>query len=172
MSGIVQHRRRRLSADLPAETEAATRELAARYFRGVATDAIRAALSLLAWTIDAKRAGKRIIAVEADDLPERFEELVLPGLEEQLAPRTRWLVERKHAWRRQPWIKGRRITAGALARNAEIEGWSPEQTAIEFDLPLDAVVEAINYANTNRQLVLAEERENAIAAREATAIPA
>jgi uncharacterized protein (DUF433 family) len=164
--------RRRLSVDLPPETEVATRAIAERHFRGVATDAMRAGLSLLAWTIEAKRSGKRIVAVEEDDLPARFEEPVLPGLEEQLAPRARWLVERKHPWRRQPWIKGRRITAGDLARAAEIERWSPEETAEQFDLPVEAVLEAISYANANRDLVLAEERENALAARGATADPA
>jgi uncharacterized protein (DUF433 family) len=165
-------RRRRLSVDLPPETEAVTRAIADRHFRGVATDAIRAGLSLLAWTIDAKRAGKRVVAVEEDDIPARFEEPVLPGLEEQLAPRARWLVERKHPWRRQPWIKGRRMTAGDLSRSAEIEGWSAEEAAAQFDLPVEAVLEAISYSNANRDLVLAEERENALAAREATAVVA
>jgi uncharacterized protein (DUF433 family) len=127
---------------------------------------------MLAWTIEAKRSGKRVIAVEPGDIPARFEEPVLPGLEEQLTPRAMWLVERKHSWRRQPFIKGRRITAGELARSAEIEGWSAEETAAQFDLPLEAVLEAISYANANRELVLAEERENALAAREATAVPA
>lgn len=165
-------RRRRLSVDLPPETEAATRVMADRYFRGVATDALRASLSLLAWVIDAKRAGKRVVAVERDQMPQQFEEPVLPGLEEQLTPETVWLVERAHPWRRQPWIKGRRITAGDLARTAEIEAWTPDEAAAQFDVPVEAVLESIRYLAANRDLVLAEERENALAAQEATAVPA
>ena len=164
-------RRRRLSVDLPPETEAATRAVASRYFRGVTTDAIRASLSLLSWVIDAKREGKRVIAVRRDRLPDQFEEPVLPGIEEQLLTDTTWLVRRPHAWRRQPWIKGRRLTAGDLARTIEIEDWTPEQAAAEFDLPVEAILEAQRYLAANRELVQAEEQENAIAAQEA-ALPA
>jgi uncharacterized protein (DUF433 family) len=164
-------KRRRLSVDLPPETEAATRMMADQYFRGVTTDAIRASLSLLAWVVDAKGRGKRVLAVEGADVPERFEEPVLPGLDEQLRPHRDWLVERPHAWRRQPWIKGRRVTAGDLARTIEIEGWTVEQAAAEYDLPVEAVREAVQYLATHRDLVIAEERENAIAARDAATTP-
>jgi uncharacterized protein (DUF433 family) len=165
-------RRRRVSVDLPPDTEAATRGIADAYFRGVATDAIRAALSLLAWTIEAKRNGKKIVAVAPEDVPSRSTEPVLPGLEEQFDVRSVWLVERPHRWRRQPWIKGRRLTAGDLTRTAEIEGWSPEQSAEEFDLPVEAVLEAMRWTAANRELVLAEERENALTAREVTLVTA
>lgn len=163
-------RRRRLSVDLPPETELATRSIADRYFRGVTTDAIRAALSLLSWTIDAKRSGKRVIAVDAEGVPAQFEEPVLPGLEEQLAQATTWLVKRPHPWRRQLWIKGRRLTAGDLARTIEIEGWTPEEAAAQYELPVEAVFEAQRYLSENRELVLAEERENALAARDAAEV--
>ena len=165
-------RRRRLSVDLPPETEAATRHVANRYFRGITTDAIRSSLSLLAWVIEAKREGKRVIAVRRDRLPDQFEEPVLPGIEEQLSSDPTWLVDRPHPWRRQPWIKGRRVTAGDLARTIEIEQWSSEQAAAELDLPVEAILEAQRYLAANRDLVLAEEQENAIAAQEATAVPA
>ena len=146
--------------------------MADRYFRGITTDAIRTSLSLLAWVIGAKDEGKRVIAVRRDRLPDQFEEPVLPGIEEQLLNDTIWLVQRPHAWRRQPWIKGRRLTAGDLARTIEIEDWTPERAAAEFDLPVDAIFEAQRYLAANRDLVLAEEQENAIAAQEATAAPA
>ncbi len=165
-------RRRRLSVDLPPETEVATRALADRYFRGVTTDVIRASLSLLAWVIEARRSGKRVIAVGREDIPDRFEEPVFPGIEELLLGDPTWLVQRPHPWRRQPWIKGRRVTAGDLARTIEMEEWTPEQAATEFDLPIEAVLEAQTYLADHRDLVLAEERENAIAAQEATAVPA
>lgn len=161
-------RRRRLSVDLPPDTEAAVRAMADRHFRGVTTDAIRASLSLMAWVIEAKREGKRVLAVPRDHLPDRFEEPVLPGIEEQLLTEMTWLVNRPHAWRRQPWIKGRRVTAGDLARTVEIEGWTPEWAAAEFDLPVEAILEAQRYLVANRELVIAEEQENAIAAQQAT----
>jgi len=160
-------RRRRLSVDLPPETETATRALADRFFHGTTTDAVRAALSLLAWTVEARRQGKRVVAVTRDQLPARYEEPVLPGIEEQLVRDWQWLVARPHPWRRQLWIKGRRLAAGDLARTIEIEAWPPERAATEFDLPLEAVLEAQRYLGANRDLVLAEERENQLAAEQA-----
>ncbi len=76
-----------------------------------------------------------------------------------------WLVRRPHPWRRQLFVKGTRITAGDIARTVEVEGWTPERAAEEYDLPVDAIREAQRYLASDRDLVLAEERENAIAAR-------
>jgi uncharacterized protein (DUF433 family) len=65
---------------------------------------------------------------------------------------TKWLVDRPHAWRRQPWIKGRRLTAGDLARTIEIERWSPEEAAEQYDLPLEAIMEAERFLASKRDL--------------------
>lgn len=105
-----------------------------------------------------------MIATDADMLPGTFEEPVIAGLE-RLGHEWTWLVSRDHPWRRQLWIMGRAIAAGDLARTAVIEGWTAEETAREFDLPVDAVLEAQRYAETARDLILAEEAENRIVAR-------
>jgi uncharacterized protein (DUF433 family) len=103
--------------------------------------------------------------VASADLPASFEEAVVAELEEALRNQWTWLVVREHPWRRQFWIKGRRLTAGDLARTVEIEGWDAERAAHEFDIPLEAVEKALRYLAANRDLVLAEERENEIAAQ-------
>ena len=74
-------------------------------------------------------------------------------------------MRRDHPWRRQLWVKGRNITAGDLVRTASIEGWAPEETARQFDLPLKAVVEAVRCAESARELITAEEAENRIVAQ-------
>lgn len=157
-------RRSRLSIDAPAFVIATTKRSAERFYRGSLNETVLAALSLFQWLVRQRSAGRRVIAVPADQMPNAFEEPVLPGLEEAMSPKWNWLVEREHPWRRQLWIKGRRIAAGDLARTVEIEGWSPEQAADEFDLPVDAVEEAVRYLAESRDLVLAEERENLLAA--------
>lgn len=156
-----------MSVDLPAESEAAVRSVADRYFRGIATDAIRAALSLLTWTADERGRGRRVVAVAAEDLPARYAEPLVPELTDPGDEWT-WLVRRPHPWRRQPFLKGARITAGDLARTMEIEGWTDERAADEYGLAVEAVREAREYLAVHRELVLAEERENALAARPAT----
>jgi hypothetical protein len=84
---------------------------------------------------------------------------------EGLGHRWIWLVSREHPWRRQLWIKGRSIAAGDLARTVAIEGWTAEEAAREFDLPVDAILEAQRYAGVHRDLIAAEEAENRIAAQ-------
>ena len=168
---VEPQRRRRLSVDLPADTEMAVRTLADRYFRGVASDAIRAALSFLTWTAGERDRGRRIIAVSGEDLPSRYAEPVLPELTGPGDDWT-WLVRRPHAWRRQPYIKGTRLVAGDLARTIEVEGWTVDRAAGEYDLPRDAILEAQGYLVGHRDLVFAEERENAIAAQAAAAAAA
>ncbi len=166
-----ESRRTRIYADLTTDSEAAFRSLVRRYFHDTPADAVRAAISILAWLVRAREAGNRVIAVSPDDVPARFEEPVITGLEELLEPAWTWLVARPHPWRRQLWIKGRKIAAGDLARTAEIEGWSADETATQFDLPIDAVREAVSYLATHRELVLAEERENRLAMQAAVGQP-
>jgi len=156
--------RYRLSADVPEATDARVRETARVFYRGVVSDAVTTALETFQWVIDARSRGKRVIATDADSLPPTYEEPVIAGLE-GLGQDWTWLVRRDHPWRRQLWVKGRNITAGDLARTASIEGWSPEETARQFDLPLEAVIEALRYAENARELIAAEEAENRIAAQ-------
>ena len=108
--------------------------------------------------------GKRVIATDADMLPGTYEEPVIAGLE-SIGQQWTWLVGRDHPWRRQLWIKGRNIAAGDLAHTATIEGWTAEDAAREFDLPVEAVLEAQRYAEVARELIAAEEAENRIVAQ-------
>ena len=156
--------RHRLFADVPETTEAQVRQTARTFYRGVVSDAVTTALETFEWVIDARRRGKRVIATDADMLPDTFEEPVIAGLE-RLGHEWIWLVQRDHPWRRQLWIKGRSIAAGELARTAVIEGWTAEETAREFDLPVDAVLEAQRYAEIARDLIAAEEAEDRIVAQ-------
>ena len=143
---------------------ATTKRTSERFFRGSLNETVLTALSTFHWLVRQRTAGRRVVSVLPEHLPSVFEEPVVPGLEEAMTAKWTWLVEREHPWRRQLWIKGRRITAGDLARTIEIEGWSSDQAADEFDLPVVAVDEAIRYLAENRELVLAEEQENRLAA--------
>ena len=140
------------------------RRTAHLFYRGVVSDAVTTALDTFQWVVDARLRGKRVIATDPDALPEAFEEPVIAGLED-LGREWTWLVRRDHPWRRQLWIKGRNMTAGQLARTAAVEGWSPEETARQYELPVEAVIEAQRYTETARDLIEAEEAENRIVAQ-------
>ncbi len=150
-------RRLRLYVDVSESVAGRVKQLADRFYRGVTNDAVLAALAVFNWMLDQKRQGRRVIAVEEDALPPRFTEAVLPGVDEVIGnDRWTWLVERPHPWRRQLWIKGRRIRAAELAGDMAANGWTTEETARQFDLPVDAILEAQRYVGANRELINAE----------------
>jgi uncharacterized protein (DUF433 family) len=70
-----------------------------------------------------------------------------------------FLVSRPHPWRQQLSIKGRKLFASTLWQDMISNGMSPEQAAENWDLPLAAVHEAIQYCKTNRDLLRMEAEE-------------
>lgn len=57
----------------------------------------------------------------------------------------------------QLWIKGRRIRAEVIYRlTVGVEPRTPEEVAQDYDLPIEAVYEAIEYAIHNQELLQAE----------------
>jgi len=159
-------RRPRLYVDVPESVGRRIRRTADRFFRGVTNEAVLAALSAFNWMLEQKRQGRHVISVEADALPERFSEAVLPGVDEALGNEDwTWLVRRPHPWRRQLSLKGRRITAGQLADQMGANHWTPEETARQFDLPVEAVLEAGRYVDAQAELIEAEALEDEMAAK-------
>jgi hypothetical protein len=64
---------------------------------------------------------------------------------------------------KQLWVKGRHIRAEVLYRyTVGPEPESPDQVAKEFDLPVGAVLEAIDYCTRNRDLLDAERSREAL----------
>ena len=166
-------RRPRLHVDVSEAMGAAVKQAADRFFRGAVSDAVAAAFSAFSWMLDQKRQGRKIVAVDPDGLPQQYVEAILPGVEEALAnDRWQWLVERPHAWRRQLWVKGRRMRAAQLVGHMNGNGWTAEETARQLDVPMEAVLESQRYCGANAELIDAEAlEEQRITQRMATAHP-
>ena len=71
----------------------------------------------------------------------------------------KYLEPRAHQWRRTLWIKGRNMHVWHLVATLLREGETAEQTAKNFDLPVEAVLEALDYYQRNKALVDAETDE-------------
>jgi uncharacterized protein (DUF433 family) len=99
--------------------------------------------------------GKRLYLGER---PETAERLVLPELE-AVHDGWRWLVEWPHPWRRQLWVKGRKLLASQVWLDMGANGLTPEEAARDWDLPLEAIEEAVRYCEANRPLIEAEAAE-------------
>ncbi len=74
---------------------------------------------------------------------------------------TQWqyLESRPHRWRQQLCFKGRRLRAFDLWSDMIINEMTPEEAADNWDLPLAAVTEAIEYCETNQPLLKREADE-------------
>jgi uncharacterized protein (DUF433 family) len=89
----------------------------------------------------------------------RIERLETSQAETTTSPRWKFLVERSHSWRRQLCIKGRNMTAAQLVSAMNANRLSAEQAAVDFDLPLEAVQEALSYCGEQAELIAIEANE-------------
>ncbi len=73
---------------------------------------------------------------------------------------TQWqyLESRPHPWRKQLYFKGKKLKAFDVWMDMMVNRETPQEAAENWDLPLDAVMEAIEYCKTNQEL-LREEAE-------------
>ena len=74
---------------------------------------------------------------------------------------TQWhyLEQRPHPWRRQLYLRGRKQRASTLWVNLTVNGMTPEEAADNWDLPLAAIHEIIEYCEANQSLLKQEAEE-------------
>lgn len=68
-------------------------------------------------------------------------------------------MARPHPWRRQLYIKGRKLLASTVWQDAIANEMSPKQAAENWDLPLTAIYEVIQYCETHQELLKLEADE-------------
>ena len=87
---------------------------------------------------------------------------IAQSLSTQPSEQWQYLVSRPHPWRTQLYIKGRKLLASTVCQDLKINGMTVEQTADNWDLPIAAVHEAIQYCKRHQDLIkleAAEERQ-------------
>lgn len=154
-------RPRRLQVDLGPRHERLLLRL--RALGGSDADATRRIMEIVDNAADSIQQGFKIVLVPADDAhPD-----AMPELTRAVRPEAAYtyLVARPHAWRKQLFLKGLRLTVSQLVGAMRENGWSAEQAADEFDLPAAAVHEAQDYAALHADLLKAEDAEDAHAVR-------
>ena len=74
---------------------------------------------------------------------------------------TQWqyIEERPQSWRKQLYLKGRKLLAQTVWSDMLVNGDTPEEAADNWDLPLAAIEEAIHYCETHRELLQQEAEE-------------
>lgn len=67
-----------------------------------------------------------------------------------------YLEPRVESWRKQLYIKDRKLPASVVWSSMLTESMTPEETADNWDLPIEAVHEAIRYCETHKELLTQE----------------
>ncbi len=70
-----------------------------------------------------------------------------------------YLEKRSHPWRRQLYIKGRKLLASTIWQDILSNQMSNEEAAENWDLPLDAIYEVIRYCESHQELLKLEADE-------------
>ncbi len=76
-----------------------------------------------------------------------------PGPRETPAPPWKYLVVRKHPWRKQLYIQGRNMTVRQLVGTVKANRFTEEQAAQDLHLPVEAIREALAYFEANPEVI-------------------
>jgi len=91
--------------------------------------------------------------------PEGQVRLLIPELESPPTGDWLYLVERPHPWRRQFYIKGRKLLASTVWQDIIVNQMSIEEAADNWNLPLAAIEEAVRYCESHQELLKLEAEE-------------
>jgi hypothetical protein len=147
---------KRANFDLSPEQEELLAHLRAQLSASSTKDAVLRAVQLTTFLLDEVSHGNRLFVGKS--LPTAVR-LAIPELEARALGTWRWLLERPHPWRRQLWVKGRKLLASAVWLDALTNSMSPREAAENWDLPQEACEEIFAYCEANKALIEAEANE-------------
>ncbi len=149
---------KRQNFDVTPEQEAEIALLQSTFGVGSAKEAILKAVHLTLVLAREVKEGKRIGLVDRRQ-GGSVTELLLPELEAVGSTRWKYLVARPHAWKKQLYIKGRKLTASQVWLDMLANEMSLAEAAENWDLPVDVIAEATAYCEQNHDLLRAEAEE-------------
>ena len=90
---------------------------------------------------------------------EKAARFVVPGLEKSQDLQWNWLVQRDHPWKKQLWLKGRKVLASSIWNDMRANGLSNQESQENWELPEEAIDEIVSYCEENIALIKAEANE-------------
>lgn len=119
-------------------------------------DAILRAVRLARFIGGEVRSGRRLALKDANGL---VTEVALPDIQPVPRPEWKYLVQRPESWKKQLFVKGRRLTAFQVWSDMLVNKMTPVETAEDWDLPEEAIQEIIDYCEANKDLLKMEAQE-------------
>jgi hypothetical protein len=120
-------------------------------------EALLMAVELTLQLVSETKSGFQVFIGTADkaDLRRFF----MLGIEKPNIQKWMYLVEHAHPWKKQLYVKGRKLPAAAVWSGMTANKQTPEQAAKNWDLPIEAVREIIAYCQSNQALLRMEADE-------------
>ena len=146
---------KRQNFDVTVEQEAEIGWVREALSASSAKEAILRSVKVLGALIRELRGGGSLYVRRADG---EFLRILVPELE-GAASDWKYLIARPHEWRRQLYVKGRKLLASTVADDLALHHRTPEETAENWDLPVEAVLEAVRYAEQEEGLIVMEAEE-------------
>lgn len=103
------------------------------------------------------RNGKTLfLGNEAND---KLTKLLLLGINSPTIGNWKYLVEHSHPWKKQLYVKGRKLPAASVWIGMKVNKLNAEEAAENWDLPIEAIHEIIRYCEDNKNLLEMEANE-------------
>ncbi|NEQ99428.1 MAG: hypothetical protein F6K30_22445 [Cyanothece sp. SIO2G6] len=86
---------------------------------------------------------------------------IVRSLQDPPTPDWQYLVARPHPWRKQLYIKGKKLLASTVQQDMVVNQMTPGQAAENWELPIAAIQEVMQYCDRHQALIdleAAEER--------------
>jgi hypothetical protein len=121
-------------------------------------DAILLAVRLALHLADETQNGDQVFIGRPDQT--NFRRLLMLGIEKPKTNKWKYLVERDHPWKKELVVKGtRKLRPSHVNRFIQGYNMTPEEAAEDWDLPLEVILEIIQYCEENRELIRMEATE-------------
>lgn len=120
-------------------------------------DAILSSVRICSVIARKVREGNQLFLVKEDK--GQMYQVLIPELEVLVPPKYKYLVERPHSWKRQLYVKGRRLPAASVYKDYLLEKRTVKQLAEDWELPVEAVQECVSYCAENQALLVMEAME-------------
>lgn len=154
MSASVELKRQNFN--VTPEQEAELLALQSEFAAPSVKDAIFKAVRLTLFLRHEVRSGRRI---GLRDRKGNITDVIMPELEGPGSLPWTYLVERSYSWKKQLFVKGRRLTAAQVWLDMRANQMTETEAAENWDLPLEAVAEIVEYCESNGSLLKMEADE-------------
>ncbi len=147
---------KRQNFNITAEQEAELAWLREALAAPTTKDAILRAVRVLAVLAREAQQGRSLYVGTPDG---QLTQLLLPELAPVQAAEWNYLVARPHPWRRQLYVKGRRLRAFDVWVDMQTNQRTAQEVAADWDLPLEAIHEIQRYCQSHQDLLALEAAE-------------